>query len=71
MKGLTKSQLLEYVKIKRDVYYDLWKSYKAAGDVRMADKMWSAYDEIYIVYLCMTDKEFARFSYNHWTGKEL
>ena len=44
MKGLTKSQLLEYVKTKRDAYYYLWKSYKAAGDVRMADKMWSAYD---------------------------
>lgn len=70
MKGLTKSQLLEYVKTKRDAFYDLWKSYKLDGDEIMADKMWSAYDELDSVYLCMTDNSFARFSYNNWTGKE-
>ena len=71
MKGLTRSQLLEYVKIKRDSYHELWKSYKAAGDDIMAEKVWGSYDELDSVYLCMTDNNFARFSYTNWTGKEL
>lgn len=71
MKGLTKSQLLEYVKTKRDDYYALWKSYRADGDDIMAAKAWSAYDALDSVYLVMTNNDFARFSYNNWTGKEL
>ena len=71
MKGLTKSQLLEYVKTKRDAYYDVWKSYKDGGNRIMAKQAWGSYNELYSVYLCMTDNEFARFSYTNWTGKEL
>lgn len=71
MKGLTRSQLLEYVRIKRDGYYEAWEAYKAAGDDRMADKMWTNYDELDTIYRCMTDNDFAKCSYKIWTGKEL
>lgn len=71
MKGLTRSQLLEYVKTKRDAFYDLWQSYKANGDEITAGKMWSAYHELDSVYLCITDNKFSQVSYKEWTGKEI
>lgn len=70
MNGLTKSQLLEYVRIKRDAYYALWETYRDEGNDIMADKIWSAYEELDILYLCMTDNDYAKFSFKTWTGKE-
>lgn len=71
MKGLTKSQLLEYVITKRDFYRNDWKEYRNKGNIIEANNMWYAYNALDTVYRCMTDNDFARRSYKDWTGKEL
>ena len=71
MKGLTKSQLLEYVSTKRDICLKEWKANIAAGNTIMADKILQTYFDLNTIYLCMTDNDFARQSYHDWTGKEL
>ena len=71
MKGLTKSQLLEYVNAKRNFCQNEYRKYKDAENDLMAENMWNAHKVLDTVYCCMTDKDYARASYFIWTGKEL
>lgn len=71
MKGLTRAQLLEYVKTKRDDYYARWEACEVECDEINGEQMWIAFEEMDTIYRCMVDNDFAKSSYRFWTGKEL